>query len=554
VVRSKAGWTIIAFTMRLPLFGKILVATLVPLTAFAALGMTANQLAHRAHRVARQAHYLARHEAEAELGRRLVATAQATAALLRAEDTTLLQPGDEQSRTYRRIQAELRRVARRTESRRIYIVDRGGRSLCDTRAGVAIGTRYYHLDVERALLARVFRDQLSGSSMLFRGKDGVDYKAGFAPLVDVRQRYGAQREGPRARRMQGKVVAALAVEGAAATFRSLRRLDAQLRGLRAGLLAPWHVALMVAVGLVLLVAASLLLARSVTRPVRYLMQAAAAIGRGELDDPVTPRSHDELGVLAEAMDQMRADLLARQRELQLMLSGIAHEVRNPLGGMALFAGLLADELGDDPERGPMVERIKKELEALDRVVNEFLDFARDVPLAEEDVDLVALTREAMEMCRPGAEERDVSLQWRSPEEEVAGTNDVSTPSEVATVRGDRDKLRRVLLNVIQNAVQACRPGDTVTLTAVKAAAGDSPGGEAHHVVVCRDTGAGIPPEALERIFDAFFTTREKGTGLGLALAQKIVAAHRGRIEVRSTLHEGTEVRILLPARLASTGE
>lgn len=520
--------------MRLPLFGKILVATLVPLAAFAVLGVTANQLAHRAHRVARQAHYLARQEAEAELGRRLVATAQATAALLRAEDTTLLQPGDEHSRTYRRIQAALRRVARRTESRRIYLIDRAGRSLCDTRDGVDIGARYYHLDVERTLLRRIFRDQASGSSMLFRGKDGTDYKAGFAPLVQEERSGESPEEATRHGKRRGKVVAALAVQGAAATFRSLRRLDTQLRELRAGLLAPWHVALMVGVGLLLLVGGSLLLARSVTRPVRYLMQAAAGIGRGELETPVTPRSHDELGVLAEAMDRMRADLLARQRELQLMLAGIAHEVRNPLGGMALFAGLLADELEGDPERGPMVARIQKELDALDRVVNEFLDFARDAPLAEGEVDLSALTSEALELCRPAAEERRVALAWCPPKDDVA-------------VRGDPDKLRRVFLNVIRNAVQACDAGGTVELSLVPAKSGGLPDEEAYHAVVCRDTGAGIAPEALERIFEAFYTTREKGSGLGLALAQKIMATHGGRIAVESTPGEGTEVRILLPS-------
>lgn len=531
--------------MRLPLFGKILVATLVPLAAFAALGVTANQLAHRAHRVARQAHYLARHEAEAELGRRLVATAQATAALLRAEDTTLLQPGDERSRTYRRIQAALRRVARRTQSRRIYLIDPKGRSLCDTQAGVEIGARYYHLDVERELLRRVFRDRRGGSSMLFRGKDGVDYKAGFAPLVaeqrvDEARPGGARPGAAGTSKRRGKVVAALAVEGAAATFRSLRRLDDQLRELRAGLLAPWHVVLMVGIGLVLLVAASLLLARSVTRPVRHLMQAAAAIGRGELETPVTPRSRDELGVLAEAMDRMRADLLARQRELQLMLSGIAHEVRNPLGGMALFAGLLADELGEDPERGPMVARIQKELDALERVVSEFLDFARETPMAEDDVELGALTADALELCRPKAEQQRVALSYQAPEDEV-------------TVRGDRDKLRRVLLNVIRNAVQACDAGESVALSVVPAGAPGRPGEPGLHAVVCRDTGAGISPEGLERIFEAFYTTREKGSGLGLALAQKIVTAHGGEIAVRSTPGQGTEVHILLPSASAAAG-
>lgn len=257
--------------MRLPLFWKILVATLLPLVAFGLLGFTTNRLAHRAHGVARRAHYLAEKEAEAELGRRLIATSQATAALLQAEDVTLLQPGDDGSRTYRRLQAQLRQVAKRAGARRIYLVDRQRRSLCDTRSGVRIGSVYYHLDVERSLLRRVFAKG-TAASMRFRGNDGVQYKTGFSALTDDK----------------GRVVAALAVDASAGTFVHLERLDAQLKSLREGLLSPVLIGLLVGAGLLLLVIASLLLARSVTRPVRHLVAAAAAIGRGELESPVTP--------------------------------------------------------------------------------------------------------------------------------------------------------------------------------------------------------------------------------------------------------------------------
>ncbi|MDY0000210.1 MAG: HAMP domain-containing sensor histidine kinase [Polyangia bacterium] len=494
--------------MRLPLFWKILLATLLPVVAFAILGITTNLLAHRAHGVARQAHYLARTESEAELGRRLIAIAQATAALLRVEDIAALQPGDEESRTYRRLQATLRKVASQAGVRRLYVFDRSRHSLCDSEGGVSIGAAYYHLTVELPLLEDVF-GRGSGASMLFTGKDGIEYKAGFASL----------------RNAEGRVVAALGVDGSADTFAHLRRLDSQLRTLRRGLWSPLHLGLLAGAGLLLLVLASLLLARGVTRPVGHLMRAAAAIGRGELQAPIHASSQDELGVLAEAMNRMRADLAARHEETQLMLSGIAHEVRNPLGGMELFAGLLADELGEEPERREMVERIQRELEYLKRVVHEFLDFARQSPPERVSFDAAAWTRELAELCQADASEAQVRLEVEAPGAVVA--------------HGDPEKLRRALLNIARNAIQAAGPGGRVTLGVRKR-------GE-DLVVSCKDTGPGIPPEALDKIFKPFYTTRERGTGLGLALAQQIVTAHGGVIEVDSTPGAGTELRLVIPS-------
>jgi signal transduction histidine kinase len=506
--------------MRLPLFWKVLLVTLPPLAAFAVLGLTTNYVAHQSHGVAKRTHYLAQKEAEDELGRRLIAIARTTVALLRADDVLLLQPGDEQSRTYRRLQRKLSRVAARTGARRLYIFDRQRKSLCDTASGVAIGTRYYHLDAHRSLVRRVFGNR-SGASMLFTGKDGMDHKTGFSAIADER----------------GRIIGGLAVEGSADTFASLRRLEVQLTALNEGLLSRGLIMAAVAMGLLLLVGASLLITRSVTRPVQQLMKAAATIGRGDLEEPVEPLSQDELGVLAESMDLMRRGLLARQQELQLMLSGIAHEVRNPLGGMELFAGLLAGELADEPEKLEMVQRIQRELEYLNRVVSEFLDYARHAPLQSAEVNLRHLVGDVVELLQAEAAERDVALTL-SP-----GSKDVRT-------RADADKLRQALLNVVKNALQATDEGGTVTLGVSEqrpqTLAATLSGTRREAVIACTDTGKGIPAAKLDKIFNAFYTTRERGTGLGLALAQQIVNAHGGRLEVESIEGKGTAFRLVLP--------
>ncbi len=506
--------------MRLPLFWKILLVTLPPLAAFAALGLTTNYVAHQSHSVAKRTHYLTQKEAEEELGRRLVAIARTTVALLRVDDVRLLQPGDEQSRTYRRLQRTLTRVATRTGARRLYIFGRQQKSLCDTANGVAIGTRYYHLDVHRDLMRGAFENR-AGASMLFTGKDGVDHKTGFAAIGDDR----------------GRIVAVLAVEGSADTFANLRLLEAQLTALQDGLLSRSLIMAAVAVALLLLLGASLLIARSVTRPVRRLMEAAATIGRGDLEQPVQQISQDELGVLAESMDRMRRDLLARQQELQLMLSGIAHEVRNPLGGMELFAGLLADEVAEEPERLDMVRRIQRELEYLNRVVNEFLDYARHAPLQTDEVNLHHLAQDVVELLGAEANKRGVALS-------------LSPNSKQVRTAADRDKLRQALLNVVRNALQATDEGGTVTLGVSEqnpqTLAATLSGTRLEAVIACTDTGKGMSADQVDKIFNAFYTTRERGTGLGLALAQQIVNAHGGRLEVESIEGKGTAFRLVLP--------
>lgn len=506
--------------MRLPLFWKILLVTLPPLAAFAALGLTTNYVAHQSHDVAKRTHYLAQKEAEDELGRRLIAIARTTVALLRAEDLELLQPGDEKSRTYRRLQRMLSRVAAHTGARRLYIFDRKSKSLCDTASGVTIGTRYYHLDVHRRLVGRVFANR-AGASMLFTGKDGIDHKTGFSAIRDDR----------------GRVLGALAVEGSADTFANLRRLEAQLTTLNEGLLSRGVIMAAVALGLLLLVGASLLITRSVTHPARQLIQAAATIGRGDLEAPVVQHSQDELGVLAESMDRMRRDLLARQQELQLMLSGIAHEVRNPLGGMELFAGLLAGELETEPERLDMVRRIQRELEYLNRVVNEFLDYARHAPLQTDQVSLRHLTQDVVELLQADADQRGVALS-------------VSENSKDVHTHADGDKLRQALLNVVKNALQATAEGGAVTLGIseqnAQSLAATMTGTRREAVIACTDTGRGMPADEVDKIFNAFYTTRERGTGLGLALTQQIVKAHGGRLEVESIEGKGTAFRLVLP--------
>ena len=210
----------------------------------------------------------------------------------------------------------------------------------------------------------------------------------------------------------------------------------------------------------------------------------------------------------------------------MMLAGIAHEVRNPLGGLELYAGLLRDALGGQPERLEEVYRIEREVGHLKTVVNEFLEFARRPTPNLEAVALGPLFDEVRELTRAAS----------------GATITVDVPPALR-VRADVGQLRRVLLNLARNAATAARTG-RVQLAAQVISPGDPGRGVRIEV---RDDGPGVSAALREQIFTLFFTTREKGTGLGLAFVREIVRDHGSDVVVRDAPGGGSVFSFELPA-------
>jgi signal transduction histidine kinase len=268
------------------------------------------------------------------------------------------------------------------------------------------------------------------------------------------------------------------------------------------------------------------LSRRISRPVARLAQAAARLGRGDLDAPIPIETRDEIGLLAQTLDETRAALRARDERMQMMLAGIAHEVRNPLGGLELYAGLLRDALANQPERLDEVARIEREVGHLKAVVNEFLEFARRPALRLETIALRPLFDEIRELTAvPGG-----------------ATVTVDAPDGLA-VNADAAQVRRALLNLARNAVAAARSGHVQIGAAAQ--------GERIRLEV-RDDGPGVPTDLREKIFAPFFTTREKGTGLGLAFVREIARDHGSEVVVRDAPGGGSVFSFDLPRARGST--
>jgi len=216
-----------------------------------------------------------------------------------------------------------------------------------------------------------------------------------------------------------------------------------------------------------------------------------------------------------------------------MSAGIAHEFRNSLGAILGFAKLLQKKLPSEDPCSAHARDIVAECRSLETILKDFLAFAKPEKLQPAEVDLAALIRECLESYREKIEGARVRVQLNSSPEGLR-------------IQADPLALKQAFTNLIRNAFEAMPEGGELKLEVrAKGQMGDDPSGRWAEVIVT-DSGPGIPPEDRERIFTPFFTTKEGGTGLGLALVQKAVLSHGGRVEVESQVGVGSAFRILLP--------
>lgn len=246
------------------------------------------------------------------------------------------------------------------------------------------------------------------------------------------------------------------------------------------------------------------------------------------------RLRQELGEANAALERSR-----RLAALGEMAAGIAHEVRNPLGGIRLYARLLEQDLAERPEQVEIVRKLSGAARGIDQIVTDMLSLARDVKLRPCALPAVEIIQQAIAACQhDGVPARDrVKLV-------------VDDDSRGRRLMADQGLAVQALTNVIRNAFEAMaeRPGDARLL--VRAVCGPD-----HVAIGVRDSGPGVSDEVIARMFNPFFTTRATGTGLGLAIVHRIMDAHAGRITVRNNTPEpGATVELVFPAEIASDAE
>ncbi|HJS99768.1 MAG TPA: ATP-binding protein [Terriglobales bacterium] len=290
------------------------------------------------------------------------------------------------------------------------------------------------------------------------------------------------------------------------------------------------------------------LALLIHRPVRELQEKIARVGAGELDAEVRfANRNDEIGDLGRNFNEMVRQLRESRDEIQRLhqtqmsraehlatlgelAAGLAHEIRNPLAGIAGVIEIIGRDLPATSPARAVVKEVRQEVMQINRIVSDLLECARPKPPETRLADINATVEHAVLFARQQALSQSIDIEFRPG----------PLPLEV---EHDSNQVNQVLLNLLLNSIQSMERSGKITVAV-----------ERHNgvaAIAVTDTGRGIRPEHLPHIFRPFYTTKGNGTGLGLSLARRIVEEHGGRIEVSSTLGHGSTFTVFLPLRRAS---
>jgi hypothetical protein len=227
--------------------------------------------------------------------------------------------------------------------------------------------------------------------------------------------------------------------------------------------------------------------------------------------------------------EAQLNLSSRLTAINRLTGGVAHAIKNPLNSITLRLELLRSRvLPEVPESKGEIEIIAQEIARLDRVVRTFLNFTRPVELNSTGFDLAETVNGVLDLVHPEAEKSGIRIERELPPEAVE-------------ICGDRELLRQAILNVVRNALDAMPAGGVLQTQIDKS--------DAEIVLAISDTGPGIPAENRDKIFDLYFSTKEHGSGIGLAMTFRAVQLHGGSIEVESEPGMGATFRVRLPAAL-----
>lgn len=241
----------------------------------------------------------------------------------------------------------------------------------------------------------------------------------------------------------------------------------------------------------------------------------------------------------------RERLRDRLAALGEMAAVIAHEVKNPLAGIEVMAGLLKRQLAESEDAQTILADIIKEAKMANAIVQEVLAFVRPLRLKVEQIDVADLLRDAVTAADAHPRRGQVDVK-------------VDVPESLRPIQGDPQQLRQIFTNLLTNAFEAMNGSGDIAIAATAVDAEEESTAGEHGMVplvliTVSDNGPGVASDIVDKIFSPFFTTKPQGSGLGLAIVRKIVDAHDGRIDVVARAEGGTVFRVALPVYGASNG-
>jgi two-component system NtrC family sensor kinase len=282
------------------------------------------------------------------------------------------------------------------------------------------------------------------------------------------------------------------------------------------------------------------IARLITRPISLLVDANRRLAKGDMNVRVEASGKSEIALLGKsfntmvvALEESEKELLQKEKLASVgqLAAGIAHELNNPLGTILLYSDMLLKETAEDDSHRDDLKMIIKEVQRCKVIVADLLNFARQHEISAQDVDVHALLDEVI---------HKTSVQPNFEKIEFVRQFDPNLP----LIQADPAQLQQVFVNLISNSADAMENKGTITISTHTI--------DMQNVEIrFTDTGVGIPPENISKLFLPFFTTKPagKGTGLGLSIVYGIIKLHRGQIVVQSQVGHGTTIIITLPVHL-----
>jgi len=263
------------------------------------------------------------------------------------------------------------------------------------------------------------------------------------------------------------------------------------------------------------------LSSSITQPLDKLVSFSNQIGKGNFNISAPQNLKGEIKVLADAMGKMRGDLAKNQKEKENMLAQIAHEIRNPLGGIELLTNLTKEDLAKGKVKEEYLNKILSEINGLKSLITSYLNYSRPTLPAPSLTNISEVVAEVKNIFQNEMNKKNIKLKLNI---------------ELNKIWFDSSHLRQVIMNLLSNSLEAITVNGEIFICAFTK--------ENKNYISISDNGVGITEENMNHIFDPFYTTKKEGTGLGLAICKKLCAENNSQLSVESQVGKGTTFTIL----------
>ena len=381
-----------------------------------------------------------------------------------------------ENRTYNNYIKVLYTLKKETDLRRIFIFNSDWESIFDTDSTVAYKQKYYDLYLDQSELHQ-FQDNSSITSDLYEDNFGNLFKRAYVKIIFKNISYFIGIE---------------ATNDSMIEWKKIRSYYITLSGLI----------------VMFSFAASYFFSKSISVPMRKLVDLTKENQKGNLKKKININMKDEVGILAQNMEKMRKSILRKDQQQKVVLAGIAHEVRNPLGGIEMFAGIIASET-ENIKIKQQTQKILKESKQIQKILKEFNEFGKPKSPEYEGCDLIQFIHETRELLSMDLEAKNISVNLISKD-------------SIFIVSFDPGHLRQILLNLVKNSIQFSPKGGRINIEVVN--------GEKTYIDL-KDEGPGIPYEKAELIYEPFYSSEEGHAGLGLAIVKNLMEENGSYIQL-----------------------